>query len=162
MVVRLLDIQPAPDAFAAVMATGIVSVAAEDHHVRWLSVSLAVVGTLAFVVISLIIAVRTVVLKRFPFDMQNPDVLVRLFTFVAACAVLGARLEAHHAEIWTFAVLAWLAWLVLAPMAVRTMWRYRWTGLRDRAHGVWELTSIAPSGLAILTAQLVLLTRSRA
>lgn len=47
-------------------------------------------------------------------------------------------------------------------MAVRTMWRYRWTGLRDRAHGVWELTSIAPSGLAILTAQLVLLTRSRA
>lgn len=158
---RFADVEPSPDAFAAVMATGILSVAAEDHHYRWLSVSLAWVGILTFLVISAMIFVKTAVLKRFPYDLRDPDVVVRLFTFVAACAVLGARLKAHPAETWTFAVLAWPAWVLLAPVAVRSLWRDRWTGLRDRAHGVWELTSVATSGLAIVTAHLVLLTRSR-
>jgi hypothetical protein len=30
------------------------------------------------------------------------------------------------------------------------MWRVGWTGLRDRAHGGWELASVATSGLAIV------------
>ena len=32
-------------------------------------------------------------------------------------------------------------WLSLAPMVVRAMRRLRWTGLRDRAHGAWELAA---------------------
>ena len=42
------------------------------------------------------------------------------------------------------------------------MWPLGWTGLRDRAHGAWELVSVATSGLAIVTAHLALLTRDRA
>ena len=34
------------------------------------------------------------------------------------------------------------------------MWRYRWTGLRDRARGGGELASVATSGLAIVAADL--------
>ena len=158
---RVGGVEPSPDAFAAVMATGILSVTAEDHQYRWLSVALAVVGIIVFVVIAAMMAVRTAVLKRFPYDLHDPDVVVRLFTFVAACAVLGARLEAHPAETWTFAAMAWLAWLLLAPLAVRSQWRYRWIGLRDRAHGVWEMTSVGTSGVAIVTAHMVLLTGSR-
>jgi tellurite resistance protein TehA-like permease len=36
----------------------------------------------------------------------------------------------------------------------RRMWRDRWAGLRDRAHGGWELASVATSGLAIVFADL--------
>ena len=159
---RLLDAQPVPDVFAAVMATGIVSVAAEDH--RYLSVSyvLAGVAIVSLVVLFAVVVTEWIVAQQFPFELSDPDVAVRLFTFVAACAVLGARLEAHPAEIWTLAVIAWLAWLLLVPITVRSMRAHRWTGLRDRAHGVWELASVAISGLAIVTAHLALLTSSRA
>jgi hypothetical protein len=34
------------------------------------------------------------------------------------------------------------------------LWRYRWTGLRDRARGGGELVSVATSGLAIIAADL--------
>jgi tellurite resistance protein TehA-like permease len=34
------------------------------------------------------------------------------------------------------------------------MWRGRGTGLRDRAHGGWELASVATSGLAVVMADL--------
>ncbi|MDT7766545.1 MAG: hypothetical protein QOC63_5965 [Mycobacterium sp.] len=45
-------------------------------------------------------------------------------------------------------------WLSLLPVTARRMWRDRWAGLRDRAHGGWELASVATAGLAIVTADL--------
>ncbi len=45
-------------------------------------------------------------------------------------------------------------WLSLAPVVARRMWRDRGTGLRDRAHGGWELASVATSGLPIVMADL--------
>jgi tellurite resistance protein TehA-like permease len=41
---------------------------------------------------------------------------------------------------------------VLLPLALRAMWRHRWSGLRDRARGGWELAGVATSGLAIVAA----------
>lgn len=159
---RLGNVELSPDAFAAVMATGIVSVSAQDHHYRWISAALAAVAVLSLAVTVVLVVVNSVVHQRFPFALGDPDVTVRLFTFVAACAVLGARFEAHPAVIWSLAAVAWLGWLVLSPLAIRGMWLHRWTGLRDRAHGAWELVSVATAGLAIVTAHLALLTRDRA
>jgi tellurite resistance protein TehA-like permease len=85
------------------------------------------------------------------FDLHDPDI-VGLFTYVAACAVLGARLSEHRVVLWVFAGMALQGWLTLAPVVMRAMWRHRWTGLRDRAHGGWELASVATSGLAIVSA----------
>ena len=90
---RLGDVELSPDAFAAVMATGIVSVSALDHHYRWISTALAGVAVLTLLVMVGLLCVDTVVQQRFPFALSDPDVIVRLFTFVAACAVLGARSE---------------------------------------------------------------------
>jgi tellurite resistance protein TehA-like permease len=162
MRLRLIDLELSPDVFAAVMATGIVSVSAEDHRYLWISAALAGVGILALVVMTAMVMMEHIVGEQFPFDLSDPDVAVRLLTFVAACAVLGARLEAHPAEIWTLAAIAWLAWLVLAPVVLRSMWAHRWIGLRDHATGAWELASVAISGLAIVTAHLALLARDRA
>lgn len=158
---RLIDVELRPDVFAAVMATGIVSVSAEDHHYRWISDALAGVAVLALVVM-VALEIRHVQRQGFPYTLSDIDILVRLFTFVAACAVLGARFEAYPAVIWPLAVIAWLSWVLLTPLTVRHMWPYKWTGLRDRAHGLWELVSVATSGLAIVTAHLALLGRDEA
>jgi len=156
---RLGAVELSPDAFAAVMATGIVSVSALDHHYRWISAALAAVAVLSLVAMIALAVANSVVHEKFPFALGDSDVVVRLFTFVAACAVLGARFEACPAAIRILAAIAWLAWLVLLPLAIRSMWPHRWAGLRDRAHGAWELVSVATSGLAIITAHLALLTR---
>jgi tellurite resistance protein TehA-like permease len=158
---RLVDAEPVPDVFAAVMATGIVSVAAEDHHYLWISNALAGIGIVTLVVLTAMVVMETVVSQEFPYDVREPDVVVRLYTFVAACAVLGARFQAHAAETWALAALAWLAWLVLVPVTVRAIRPHRWSDLRDRAHGVWEVVSVATSGIAIVTAHLALLASDR-
>ncbi len=132
-----------PDAFAAVMATGIVSIAAADHEFRGISDVLAVISVVVFaaLVIAALIWLRP--------DFDDLDVPIQLLTFVAACAVVGTRLGW-----WPLGVVGLLGWLVLLPMALRGMWRYRWSGLRDRARGGGELASVATSGLAIVAADL--------
>jgi len=154
---RVAQVPLPPDAFASVMATGIVSISALDHHYRWISDVLAAVAAGAMVTLTALAVVKIFVQQRFPFQLSDPDVTVRLFTFVAACTVLGARFEAHVGVLGILTTVGWLSWFVLIAAAARSMWPHRGTGLRDRAHGAWELVSVATSGLVIVTAQLALL-----
>jgi hypothetical protein len=158
MPTRLIDVLPRPDVFAAVMATGIVAISADDHRYRWISDTLAGVALLALGVM-VVLVLRQVGRVGFPYPLSDVEVVVRLFTFVAACAVLGTRFQAHPLVIWPMAAMAWLAWIFLMPLTARSMWAQGWTGIRDQAHGVWELVSVATSGLAIVTAHLALLGR---
>ena len=132
-----------PDAFAAVMATGIVSIAAADHGYDGISDVLAVISVALLAVLTVLAIVR---LRP---DFDDLDAPVQLLTFVAACAVVGTRLAW-----WPLGVVGLLGWLLLLPIALRVMWRNRWTGLRDRARGGWELAGVATSGLAIVAADL--------
>ncbi len=132
-----------PDAFAAVMATGIVSIAALDHGFRGISDVLVVIS------VALFTALVIVAMVRLRPDFDDLDVPFQLLTFVAACAVVGTRLNW-----WPLGVAGLLGWLLLLPMALRAMWRCRWTAIRDRARGGWELASVATSGLAIVAADL--------
>jgi tellurite resistance protein TehA-like permease len=154
---RFADLPLRPDAFASVMATGIVSIAAQDHHHRLLSFVLCVIAAAAMILLTALAIVKISVRQRFPFDMNDPDVTVRLFTFVAACTVLGARFAAHPGVLGIFATIAWITWFALIAATARSIWPRRGTNLRDRAHGAWELVSVATSGLAIVNAQLALL-----
>lgn len=141
--------RPPPDVFAAVMATGIVSISAADHGYRWISLALAVIAGCALPVL---VVACALIWRRSPPDFRDPDVLLRLFTYPAACAVLGAVLANYRFVLWLLASLALQFWLTLAPVVVRRMWRIRWVGFRDRSHGAWELASVSTSGLAILSA----------
>lgn len=145
--------RPPPDVFAAVMATGIVSISAADHGYRWISLALAVIAACALPVLVVACALSW---RRSPPDFfRDPDVLLRMFTYVAACAVLGARLAEYRIALWILAALALqFFWLTLTPVVIRRMWRIRWIGLRDCSHGAWELASVATSGVAILAADL--------
>jgi hypothetical protein len=121
-----------PDTFAAVMATGIVSIAAADH--RYLAISKVLI-VLAAVALPVLIVAAATAWRRESWDLTDLDVSLRLCTYVAACAVVGARLAEHRIVLWVLAGMALQGWLSLVPVIARRMWRDRWAGLRDRAHG---------------------------
>ncbi|WP_234783597.1 tellurite resistance/C4-dicarboxylate transporter family protein [Mycolicibacterium celeriflavum] len=140
-----------PDAFAFVMATGIVSIAATDHGLVYVSDGLAVVAVVGLVVL---IAAAGVMWRGRPPDLSDPDVTFGLFTFVAACAVLDNRLTSISAVLWTLGVLAVVAWLVLSALTARNLAARSWKELQERARGAWELASVGTSGLAIVAVAL--------
>jgi tellurite resistance protein TehA-like permease len=142
-----------PDTFAAVMATGIVSIAALDHGFDGISEVLIVLAAAALPVLMVGVATAW---KRESWKLTDLDVSLPLCTYIAACAVVGARLAEHRWVLWALAAMALQGWLSLAPLIARRMWRHR-SGLRDRARGGWELASVATSGVAILMADLRIL-----
>ncbi|QLL06924.1 tellurite resistance/C4-dicarboxylate transporter family protein [Mycobacterium vicinigordonae] len=150
MRIRKVGVRPSPDVFAAVMATGILSIAAQKQHYRPLSeplIMLAAAGMTLLVVLVLV----TGAAKRW--DLKDPDVTVRLFTFVAACAVLDSGLDAVRAVVLPLGLAAFSCWLTLALLTTRNMAANSWTALRDRARGAWELASVGTSGTAIVAAE---------
>ncbi len=149
----IADINLRPDVFAVVMATGIISISADDHHYRLISDTLAVLATATLIVLVVLVLLELVRRRTFAFHhLDDPDSALRLFTFVAACGVLAARFEPHRLPFWVLGGAAVLTWLVLSPIAVRGM-AIRGVGrLRDGARGAWLLASVATSGVAICLA----------
>jgi len=139
-----------PDTFAAVMATGIVSIAALDHGFDVIS---EVLIALAAVALPVLIVGVAIAWKRESWKLTDLDVFLRLCTYVAACAVVGARLAEHRWVLWALAGMSLQGWLSLAPVIARRMWRDR-SALRNRARGGWELASVATSAVAIVMADL--------
>ncbi|MGV0790238.1 tellurite resistance/C4-dicarboxylate transporter family protein [Mycolicibacterium sp. XJ1819] len=133
------------------MATGIVSIAAADHGYVVLSDALAV---LAAAGLPLLLVAALIWWARRPPDLTDPDVTIRLFTFVAACAVLDSRLTSNEVVVWTLSLLASAAWLVLVVLTSRNLVARSWRDLQQRAGGAWELASVGTSGLAIVAAAL--------
>jgi Voltage-dependent anion channel len=156
--VRLADAEPSPDVFAAVMATGIMSIAAAKHHYTEISETL---GSLAAVGLVVLIALVSLTGAAKRWDLTDPDVTIRLFTFVAACAVLDSRLTTPRAVVVTLGVVALLSWLVLIGLTARDMAARGWSALRDCAHGAWELASVGTSGLAIVVTKVAHYTSER-
>jgi tellurite resistance protein TehA-like permease len=153
--VRLADLEPSPDVFAAVMATGILSVAAAQHEYRQISEMLGILATLGLAVL----VVLVIVTRRFAaWDLKDPDVTLRLFTFVAACAVLDSRLADEPSLVWALGLAALVSWLVLIALSARNMTSRPFSALRDDAHGAWELASVGTSGLAIVATKVALNT----
>jgi len=144
---RLATVEPSPDVFAAVMATGIVSIAASKHHYGRIAEALGVLASLGLVVLIALVLLT----RRFSvWDLHDPDVTLRLFTFVAACAVLDSRLASQVIVVLLLGVAALSSWLSLIVLSARNMLARTWTALRDAAHGAWELGSVGTSGLAIV------------
>jgi tellurite resistance protein TehA-like permease len=151
--IRLADVEPSPDVFAAVMATGILSIAAGKHHYTEISLTLGILASLGLVVL-VVLVILTGAARRW--DLMDPDVTLRLFTFVAACAVLDSRLASQRVLVWVLGLAAMVSWVVLIVLTVRNMRampEHPWAALRDRAHGAWELASVGTSGLAIVASK---------
>lgn len=156
------DLRPAPDVFAAVMATGILSIGARRLGYAGLSDALGVLASAGLVVLLAVVVVAAVAERGRLWQLDEPDVTLGLFTFVAACAVLDSRLEHHRIGVWVLGVAAFAAWLVLTLLTIRNMTARSWSALRDEARGGWLLASVGTSGLVIIEAQLVRATGQRA
>jgi tellurite resistance protein TehA-like permease len=104
---RLADIEPPPDVFAAVMATGILSIAAANHHYRQISETMGFLASLGLVVLAALVIVTH---RLAHWDLKDPDVTLRLFTFVAACAVLDTRLASQPVSVQTLGGMALVSW----------------------------------------------------
>jgi tellurite resistance protein TehA-like permease len=158
--IRLADVEPSPDVFASVMATGILSIVARSHDYVRISETMGILASLGLMTS---VALVIIVITRRPslWDLKDPDVTLRLFTFVAACAVLDTRLSSNVSVLRVLGAVALSSWFVLIALSARNMWAHRGTTLRDRAHGAWELASVGTSGLAIVMAQLAARTGHR-
>ncbi|OBH96057.1 tellurite resistance/C4-dicarboxylate transporter family protein [Mycobacterium sp. E2733] len=154
MTIRRAEVEPTPDVFAAVMATGVLSIAAHNHGYSWISDALGVVATVGLVFLAALVITTTVGSRqRLRWDLADPDVTLRLFTFVAASAVIDTRLSSN---VWVLRVLGAVglsSWLVLTGLTARNMLARPLLSLRDHAHGAWELGSVGSSGLAIVIAR---------
>jgi tellurite resistance protein TehA-like permease len=145
--IRLAGVEPSPDVFAAVMATGIVSIAASKHHYGRISETLGVLALLGLAVLTALVILTR---RLSVWDLRDPDVTLRLFTFVAACAVLDSRLASQVTAVLVLGAVASSTWVVLIVLSARNMLTRSRTALRDGAHGAWELASVGTSGLAIV------------
>jgi Voltage-dependent anion channel len=156
--IRLADVEPSPDVFASVMATGVLSIVASRHDYVRISETMRILAALGLVILVVVV----IVTRRLSlWNLKDPDVTLRLFTFVAACAVLDTRLSSNVSVLRVLGAVALSSWLVLIVLSARNMWAHRGTMLRDHAHGAWELASVGTSGLAIVMAALALHTGHR-
>jgi hypothetical protein len=89
------------------MATGIVSIAAADHGMSALS------GVLALTAVAGMPVLMYLTARHWDFDLRDHRVALPLFTYVAACAVLGARFAEHRWALWAVTGMAVQAWLSL-------------------------------------------------
>ncbi|MDT5147084.1 MAG: hypothetical protein QOC58_1729, partial [Mycobacterium sp.] len=119
--VRLAHVEPTPDVFAAVMATGILSIAARDHGYRWISDTLGVLATAGLLLLTVVVVAAVARRRTARWDLRKPDVTLRLFTFVAACAVVDSRLSANVSVLRVLGAIALSSWLVLSVVTARNM-----------------------------------------
>lgn len=158
---KLSRVDLPPDIFAVVMATGIVSVAADDRHYPRISDALAAVSSLAFVLLTAGLIVRVIARPQSAVgEIGDPDVALRMFTAVAACSVLGVRFNRHPVLVWMLGAASLAAWLLLVPLACRDVASRPRAELRDHAHGAWLLASVGTAGLGITAADLAVDERS--
>lgn len=150
-----------PDVFAVVMATGIVSVAAYGHGYWRLGVALSVLAGVAFAASGLAVLIWALTGRaRVGSLTRDPDVALRVFAFVAACAVLGVRWSERGAVVSLLGGFALVAWLLLVPLAVVCLSSRPLAELREHAHGAWLLPSVATAGLATTASALALHLRA--
>jgi tellurite resistance protein TehA-like permease len=147
-----------PGYFALVMATGIVSTAMHLQQAKHLSVLLLWVTALAYIVLLIVSAARTIAFrKEFRADLFDSSRAFGLFTFVAATNVLGARLviDDHNGVAFGLLMVGSLAWLVLGYLVP-------WTAVLgtaerpvlQRANGTWFIWVVASQSVAVLAAVL--------
>lgn len=147
-----------PGYFALVMATGIVSIAIQNHHVYPISVALLWLTGIEYVLLVALnlwrlIAFRSAVRT----DLADPARAFSFFTFVAGTNVLGTRLAAdgHHQAALVLLGIGSLAWLVLGYVVP-------WTAVLSQtarpvlqhANGTWFIWVVASQSIAVLAAAL--------
>ena len=145
-----------PGWFALVMATGIVSTAADREGCPWISLALLVVAAASYAVLVVLSLVR---LCRWPAqvraDLATPPASFGFFAVVAGSAVLGERLAELQVDVVALALLALavVGWLVLGyAVPALVVLAPQKPGLAASLDGSWLLWVVATQAVSTAAA----------
>jgi tellurite resistance protein TehA-like permease len=153
----LADMHPAY--FALVMATGIVSLAAQLVGYRVVAVALLALNALFYAVLVFLAILRVIRYRdRVLADLFHHGRCVGFFTAVAATSVLGSQcllvagVRAVAMGLWLVAIALWLVltYTIFTVITVKT----EKPSLADGINGGWLLMVVAAQSVAVLGAQL--------
>jgi tellurite resistance protein TehA-like permease len=141
-----------------VMATGIVSTAADRVGQTLIAAVLLVIGLVAFVVLGVMAGWRLLAFREETSrDFNTPGRSFGYFTFVAAAAVIGERLDQLHAAVPAvlLVIAASLSWLLLSyAIPARLILSEHKGTLADILAGNWLLWVVATQSLATIGAMI--------
>jgi tellurite resistance protein TehA-like permease len=144
-----------PGYFALVMATGILSIAAHDLGLSWISRPLLAVNALAYAALLGLLLLRvTRFAGRLAADLGDPARGPGFFTLVAASCVLGAQLllvaQARAAAwaLWWFGVALW--WIVTYAFFTSVAVRREKPDFGQAIGGAWLIASVATNAVSVL------------
>src|SRR5262245_60335220 len=144
-----------PGAFAMVMATGIIAVAASQQDIGWLANALYVVAAVMYVALLLMLLARII---RYPgafvADVTSHDKGFAFLTTVAATNVLGAASALIHGwwgltwGLWWLALALWPVFIYMTLIAV--VIGEEKPGLEHGINGTWFLLTVATESIAVV------------
>lgn len=147
-----------PGYFALVMATGIVSIAMQNHGLSILSDILLAIAALCYFVLVVLNGWRALLFRdALAADLADPRRAFGLFTFVAATDVVGTRIaiSGHHTAAFVLLVVGWLAWVVLGYVVPWTAaLGHAGRPVLRAANGTWFIWVVASQSVAVLAAAL--------
>jgi tellurite resistance protein TehA-like permease len=144
-----------PGYFALVMATGIVSIAAELRGFGWIGRALLLVNVAAYVALGLLFAARLVIYpRRVLDDLRDHGRGAGFFTIVAATCVLGTQCLVVAQEP-AFARLLWFGGLglwvvVMYGFFTAVVVREQKPTLEAGINGAWLLAIVATQAVSVL------------
>jgi tellurite resistance protein TehA-like permease len=148
-----------PAYFAMVMATGIVSIAAHNHHLVMLAKGLLGLNIVTYVVLVLLTLARAIRFPRLLFaDMTDHRVGPGFFTAIAGSCILGVQffLIAHRPDLATVllavGIILWigLTYTIFTAFTVKQ----NKPPLEQGITGAWLIAVVATQSVAVLTALL--------
>lgn len=149
-----------PGYFAAVMATGIVAIGAEQQDLGWLADILYVVAAGAFVVLAVLVVARLVLFPRMlAADLTSHAKGFAFLTIVAGTNVVGSASAVIHGW-WVVAEVLWWCSLPLYVVLVYSsliadVLRSDKPGLGAGINGSWFLLTVSTESVAVLGALLL-------
>ncbi|MGH8041390.1 MAG: tellurite resistance/C4-dicarboxylate transporter family protein [Rudaea sp.] len=144
-----------PGCFAAVMATGIVSIDTAQHGMPILAYALFALNLLAFVWLLVLSAIRCACFRtKLVADFVDPSRGAGFLTFAAALCVLGSQcvmvVQARTAA-FAFAIAGTLAWIALIYLFFAAMITRRIKpGFTRSINGGWLVAVVATQAVAVL------------
>lgn len=154
---EIRDLSPAN--FALVMATGIVSIAADSAGMRWIAVALLGLNVAAYIVLWVLTVLRIVWYRAaFLDDLSDHRRSVGFFAAVAATCVLGSQsilVIGRYVPamlLWGFGIVLWLVstYSIFTILVVKQ----RKPSLAEGITGSWLLAVVAAQSIAVLSALL--------
>lgn len=149
-----------PGYFALVMATGIISIAAEQQGIHWLADALYTIAAIGYVVLWVLLVVRVVRYPRLWFaDATAHAKGFAFLTIVAGTNVLGSA----SGVVFGWWGLAWALWWASLPLYAVLLYTTLIAvvidsdkpGLGGGINGTWFLLIVSTQSIAVLGALLV-------